>query len=216
MLSEEQIDAIIKARLGNVASGLKADVTVLVEDVIASLRAQADAQPVGWLISPNGAFRENPVSRVSGPTTLEWKLPVYLHPAPEAAQALSELALDKLVDDCLKITEGKRHPFGKDTDTWADMRRAVELVLTRSAATVAEPSKFVATTPEEVSDMLDRITQQAEPSAFRASVERMVTMLEEGEWAEHVATTTGKGDPLAQRLENAITNLINEASGSTE
>jgi hypothetical protein len=51
-------------------------------------------------------------------------------------------------------------------------------------------------------------------SAFRASVERMVTMLEEGEWAEHVAATTGKGDPLAQRLEDTITNLINEAGGN--
>ena len=51
-----------------------------------------------------------------------------------------------------------------------------------------------------------------EASSFRTSVEAMVRMLEEGEWAEHVATTTGKGDPLAQRLETAITSLINEAS----
>ncbi|MFM0608627.1 hypothetical protein PQR05_29275 [Paraburkholderia sediminicola] len=46
---------------------------------------------------------------------------------------------------------------------------------------------------------------------FREAVERMVAMLEENEWAEHVATITGRGDPLAVRLESEITRLHNDA-----
>jgi hypothetical protein len=46
---------------------------------------------------------------------------------------------------------------------------------------------------------------------FREAVENMVGMLEENEWAEHVETTTGKGDPLAARLESEITRLHNDA-----
>lgn len=58
---------------------------------------------------------------------------------------------------------------------------------------------------------LERAQPAGEAVALHAAVEAMVSMLEEGEWAEHVASTTGKGDPLAQRLEVAITNLINGA-----
>lgn len=46
--------------------------------------------------------------------------------------------------------------------------------------------------------------------AFHKSVEAMVAMLESGEWAEHVASTIGKGYPLACRLESAITELHNK------
>jgi hypothetical protein len=33
--------------------------------------------PVGWLESPYGAFRANPLYRLSGPETLAWSIPVY-------------------------------------------------------------------------------------------------------------------------------------------
>jgi len=46
---------------------------------------------------------------------------------------------------------------------------------------------------------------------FREAVENMVIMLEEREWAEHVSTFKAPGDPLAARLESAITDLHNEA-----
>ncbi len=63
---------------------------------------------------------------------------------------------------------------------------------------------------------LERAEAQAVPEVgmvgLRPAVEAMVTMLETGEWAEHVASTTGKGNPLAQRLEDAITKLHNEIS----
>lgn len=59
------------------------------------------------------------------------------------------------------------------------------------------------TTPSPISD-------QAAGEPLRAAVEAMCAMLEEGEWAEHVASTTGKNDPLAQRLETAITDLHSE------
>lgn len=69
---------------------------------------------------------------------------------------------------------------------------------------------------ETTSQQVGRVQRQTEPSAFRDSVEAMVRMLEEGEWAEHVAATTGKGDSLSQRLETAITNLVNETNGDSE
>lgn len=47
---------------------------------------------------------------------------------------------------------------------------------------------------------------------FREAVEAMVIMLEENEWAEHAAATTGKGDPLAQRLEDQLTRLHNDSA----
>lgn len=46
--------------------------------------------------------------------------------------------------------------------------------------------------------------------AFRAAVEEMTTLLENGEWAEHVAETITCGDELASRLEAAITELHND------
>lgn len=49
-----------------------------------------------------------------------------------------------------------------------------------------------------------------------AAIRAMLTMLDAGEWAEHVAATTGSGNPLAQRLEDAITDLHNEASANRD
>jgi len=49
-----------------------------------------------------------------------------------------------------------------------------------------------------------------------AAVRAMLTMLDSGEWAEHAAATTGRGNPLAQRLEDAITDLHNEASANRD
>jgi hypothetical protein len=49
-----------------------------------------------------------------------------------------------------------------------------------------------------------------ERAAFRTAIEEMVVMLENGEWAEHVAETIAGGDELASRLEAAITELHND------
>jgi hypothetical protein len=38
----------------------------------------------------------------------------------------------------------------------------------------------------------------------------MLAMISDGEWAEHVASTTGKNDPLALRVEGALTDLHSE------
>ena len=100
----------------------------------AALRAQADAKPAGVFDYQRGGKKSDELvikwhGEAPRPGTM-----IYTHPAPEAAQALSELALDGLVNDCLKITEGKHHPFGKGSDTWDEMRRVVELVLTRASA----------------------------------------------------------------------------------
>jgi AcrR family transcriptional regulator len=78
----------------------------------------------------------------------------------------------------------------------------------------------------DVSDLLKRIgsilytaPQSSQPSAavldderaaFRTAIEEMVVMLENGEWAEHVAETIVGGDELASRLEAAITELHND------
>jgi len=49
-----------------------------------------------------------------------------------------------------------------------------------------------------------------EQAAFRNAVEEMVVLLENGEWAEHVAETIAGEDKLAARLETAITELHND------
>ncbi|MCY1253057.1 hypothetical protein D9M68_122750 [compost metagenome] len=48
------------------------------------------------------------------------------------------------------------------------------------------------------------------------AVKAMSAMLESGEWAEHAAATTGRGNALAQRLEDAITDLHNQASANRD
>lgn len=47
---------------------------------------------------------------------------------------VSEDKMDALVNDCLKITEGKKHPFSKDSHVWTDMEAVVNLVLERAQA----------------------------------------------------------------------------------
>jgi len=62
----------------------------------------------------------------------------------------------------------------------------------------------------------EQLTAEIAMRAFlhgsREAMEVVVAMLDRGEWAEHVAATTGRSNPLAQRLEDAITDLHNEAS----
>jgi hypothetical protein len=67
----------------------------------------------------------------------------------------------------------------------------------------------------EVRELFERTSQSAvvlddERAAFRTAIEEMVVMLENGEWAEHVAETIVGGDELASRLEAAITELHND------
>jgi hypothetical protein len=50
----------------------------------------------------------------------------------------------------------------------------------------------------------------ASVDTFRNAVEEMVVLLENGEWAEHVAEAIAGGDELASRLETAITELHND------
>ena len=59
-----------------------------------------------------------------------------------------------------------------------------------------------------------RATQAEKP--FRAAVEEMVTMLENGEWAEHASTLKAPGDELASRLEAAITALHNDHAAAPQ
>lgn len=47
---------------------------------------------------------------------------------------------------------------------------------------------------------------------LKDSVVEMVSMIEEGEWAEHVSTSTGGCEELPVRLEAAFTKLVNEAN----
>jgi hypothetical protein len=52
--------------------------------------------------------------------------------------------------------------------------------------------------------------------ALRDAVESMVSMLENGEWAEHASTFKAPGDALASRLESPITDLHNSIHDASE
>jgi hypothetical protein len=52
--------------------------------------------------------------------------------------ALSNEELGALVDDCLKITVGRKHPFGRDSHVWSDMQSVVNLILSRASSSRAE------------------------------------------------------------------------------
>jgi hypothetical protein len=40
------------------------------------------SEPVAWIESPHGAIRRNPAFRLTGPQSLSWSLPLYLHSQP--------------------------------------------------------------------------------------------------------------------------------------
>lgn len=51
------------------------------------------AEPVGWLESPHGAFRANPLYKIDFPSQLlEWRVPLYT--APQLASCLYPECVD--------------------------------------------------------------------------------------------------------------------------
>ncbi|MFS8930982.1 hypothetical protein [Cupriavidus taiwanensis] len=66
-----------------------------------------------------------------------------------------------------------------------------------------------------IDELLSHSTAAGQGDLVEA-VKAMATMLESQEWAEHTAATTGCGNALAQRLEDAITDLHNEASANRD
>lgn len=107
-------------------------------------------------------------------------------------------------EDCREGSRSVGHD-GIDTGDWEDYAEIPIETLERMRAILAR----ILGAPREPGEMGAGVH-------FRSAVEAMVRMLEEGEWAEHVAATTGNGDPLAQRLEDAIADLINEANDGRE
>ena len=56
-----------------------------------ALLAAPQPHPVGWLESPYGAFRANPLHKIDAPQSVAWSLPVYLAAAPpQAAQETAD------------------------------------------------------------------------------------------------------------------------------
>jgi|GEM_PF-2949113 len=137
MLSEQEMDAAIAAYdrtncktdrgLANQEACMQAAF-----DAVAALRTQADARPVAWMHRDGGAWELSFVpddgSKPEGATQC---LPL-VHPAPEAAQALSDA----------KTRIAELEAAVKDWKSKAEYR-VLNAALTHSAATVAEPSKEV-------------------------------------------------------------------------
>ena len=73
-------------------------------------------ETVGWMESPHGAIRANPLYRfTAGTQTLKWALPLYLHPAPPQTPMTDE-QIEALLKEEWKKPEGG----------WYDLVRAVE------------------------------------------------------------------------------------------
>ena len=81
------------------------------------LPAKQQGEPVAWIEGPHGVIRANPAVRFSGPTTLNWSIPLYA--APQQRQPLTPTQALTLFNSHYKTTE-----------TWADQlvafARAVE------------------------------------------------------------------------------------------
>ena len=119
MCSSEIEDASIKY-----ANGHATDFREVARIIIAALRAQADAKPAGHFFK---ASRLHPWVQVEADCPNG--VPLFTHPAPEAAQALSD-------EDILAIAD--RH----HTNCNAGLIAFARAILTRaSAATVAKPSE---------------------------------------------------------------------------
>jgi hypothetical protein len=43
-------------------------------------------EPVGWLTSPHGAFKSNPLYKLTGPHSLAWDIPLYAAPLSDQAR----------------------------------------------------------------------------------------------------------------------------------
>jgi len=195
-LSEQQIN-LLRELLGYIEFDLTGPTEEKVHkalEALDGLRAQAEARPVAWvdpldLEENREQFMACSAQHEHLNSNLRFKVPLFTHPAPAAAQAgLSEAKrVGLIVPKDLNDDEAQHYANG-----WNKCREDIFAALSRAPAT----------------------PQSEQP--FRSAVEAMVRMLEEGEWAEHVAATTGKGDPLAQRLETAITNLINETHEDSE
>ena len=46
----------------------------------AALAQEEMAEPVGWLTSPRGVFRENPSWKLDAPQSVWWRIPLYVAP----------------------------------------------------------------------------------------------------------------------------------------
>jgi hypothetical protein len=46
------------------------------------------SEPVAWIEGPHGAIRRNLAFRLTGPGSLSWSLPLYLHHAPDHREVM--------------------------------------------------------------------------------------------------------------------------------
>ncbi|ESH90755.1 hypothetical protein B551_0222555 [Cupriavidus sp. HPC(L)] len=147
--------------------------------------------------------------------------------APAGGEAWKVVSAGERADEVMARCPNCGHPFSvapaeeaRGVDAWTEVSRFLTDVMT-AAGLVSHGKQSKA-----LGNRLGRKAMElrstfyallAAPAAgtgqddpLRDAVEAMVRMLEDGEWAEHVATTTGKGDALAHRLEAAITDLHNQ------
>jgi hypothetical protein len=86
-------------------------------------------QPVGWLESPYGAFRANPLYRMTAPQALAWKIPLYTHPPRREWRGLSE---EEIVDAVRESDLDWHQGWTLDateSNRYAQLVRAVEAAL---------------------------------------------------------------------------------------
>ena len=53
------------------------DYIIELEEKVNKMDAAYEDEPVGWIEGPHGAIRANPLHKYTGPTTLDWSIPLY-------------------------------------------------------------------------------------------------------------------------------------------
>ena len=172
MCSSEIEDASIKY-----ANGHATDFREVARIIIAALRAQADAQPAGHFFK---ASRLHPWVQVEADCPNG--VPLYTHPAPEAAQALSD-------EDILAIAD--RH----HTNCNAGLIAFVRAILTRASAAAFDDRTDTLRTALEIIAVGDAKNP-------RAAAER--ALVDAGVWTQGAATVTEPSDEVKRLARKAI------------
>lgn len=144
--------------------------------------------------------------------------------APQAA--LTDEQIEKAADaDSSANGYGADDGLGIPCDHWwtfdrGGLKKFARALLDRAAApNLQDLACQVVEAVSTVKDLHDLVVEKAGTAPqsgakgdehFRAAVEEMVALLENGEWSEHVAESIANGDELASRLETAITELHND------
>jgi hypothetical protein len=117
-LHAKQYPHMVKGYTADAASALRERLAQPEQDVPEA--SCGNMGPVGWLESPDGAFRANPLYKIQFPSSLlSWQVPLYT--SPPQRKPLTDKAITQVIDSMPKKMKG----FMVDWDLY-EFARAIE------------------------------------------------------------------------------------------